>query len=124
MAAVITYIARAVRWERGWELHVDGVGVTQVRTLAHAKQQVRDLIETMTDRDVSGDTVEIRPDLGGLEDDAAAAREHTRRAADAQRTAAAEARHVARELRKHGLSNADTAEVLGISRGRVSQLIG
>ena len=43
------YVAHAKRWERGWELHVEGVGVTQVRTIDHAEQQVRDLVETMTE---------------------------------------------------------------------------
>jgi hypothetical protein len=33
---VTVYTARAVRWSGGWELHVDGVGVTQVRILSKA----------------------------------------------------------------------------------------
>lgn len=119
-----TYTARAVKWEHGWEIHVDDVGVTQVRTLSHATQQAADLIATVTDQDVSAEDVNVNLDLDGLEEDARAAREHTRQAAEAQRSAAAEARAVARELRKRGLSNADTAEVLGVSRGRVSQLVG
>ena len=31
-----TYDVRAVPWAEGWELHVDGAGVTQVRTLDKA----------------------------------------------------------------------------------------
>ena len=32
----------AKRWKHGWELHIDGVGVTQSRTLDTAGQMVRD----------------------------------------------------------------------------------
>jgi hypothetical protein len=46
-----TYTVRAKRWKHGWELHVDGVGVTQSRNLDGAEQMVRDYIETLTDHD-------------------------------------------------------------------------
>lgn len=36
------YHATAKRWARGWELHIEGVGVTQSRTLADATRIVRD----------------------------------------------------------------------------------
>jgi hypothetical protein len=49
-----TYNVTAKRWKHGWELHIDGVGVTQSRTLDTAEQMVRDYIETLTDKDVSG----------------------------------------------------------------------
>ena len=49
-----TYNVTAKRWKHGWELHIDGVGVTQSRTLDTAEQMVRDYIETLTDQDVSG----------------------------------------------------------------------
>lgn len=39
-------VARAVPWSGGWELHVDDVGVTQVRDLSDAQEQVRSLLET------------------------------------------------------------------------------
>jgi hypothetical protein len=61
-----TYVVRAKRWAHGWELHIDGVGVTQSRMLGGAEQMVRDYVETLTDRDVSDATVVIEPDLGGL----------------------------------------------------------
>jgi hypothetical protein len=32
----------AKRWKRGWELHIDGIGVTQSRNLSGAEQMVRD----------------------------------------------------------------------------------
>ena len=56
------YNVTARRWKHGWELHIDGVGVTQSRTLDTAEQMVRDYIETLTDKDVSRDAVVITPD--------------------------------------------------------------
>ena len=53
------YTVRAVRWAHGWELHIDNLDVTQVRTLATAQQQVRDYLESMYDRDFSGAIVTI-----------------------------------------------------------------
>lgn len=119
-----TYTARAVRWEHGWELHVDGVGVTQVRVLRHAEQQVRDLVATVTDVDDPGATVVVRPDLGGLECEVEAARRESEAATAAQVKAGERSRQAAEALRSFGLSVTDTATVLGVSRGRVSQLVG
>lgn len=42
------YEVRAKRWEHGWELHIDGLGVTQSRTLAGAEPMVRGYIESLT----------------------------------------------------------------------------
>ncbi len=47
----------------------------------------------------------------------------TAEAIEKQQQAAAESRRVARELRNAGLSVADTAAVMDVSKGRVSQLI-
>lgn len=120
-----TYAVRAVRWVHGWELHVDGIGVTQVRTLDHAEQQVRDLIATELDLDDSAVVtahIEIRPDLGELNQRIDRARHDTEDAAVAQVQAAQQARDLVADLRSLGLSVSDTATILGISRGRVSQL--
>jgi predicted XRE-type DNA-binding protein len=118
------YMVRAKRWEGGWELHVDGVGVTQSRTLETAETQVRDLIETMLESDASGVEVVVQPDLGeDLAERAEVARRDTAEAAAAQRAAAAESRAVAADLRRHGLSVADVATVMKVSRGRASQLL-
>lgn len=46
-----TYRAQAVRWEHGWELHVEGVGVTQVVHLDEAPAQIRDYVASMHDVD-------------------------------------------------------------------------
>jgi predicted XRE-type DNA-binding protein len=123
MVAVTTYVVRAKRWAHGWELHIDGIGVTQSRTLDGAEQMVRDYIETLTDRDVSDATVVVKPDLGGLEAKAADVRKQIEQAQRENREAAAASRALAGELRAAGLSVSDTAAVLGVSRGRVSQLV-
>jgi hypothetical protein len=122
VVAVKRYVVRAKRWAQGWELHIDGVGVTQVRSLARADQQVRDYLETLFERDMREAAIEVRPDLGGIEDLVAEARRRTRDAEDAQRTAADQARKVVRLLRDSGLSVDETAAVMGVSPGRVSQM--
>jgi hypothetical protein len=58
---VSTYTVRARRWEHGWELHIDGVGVTQSRDLDGAEQMVRAYLESLTGRDISDDSVVIQP---------------------------------------------------------------
>jgi hypothetical protein len=83
---------RAKRWAHGWELHIDGVGVTQSRTLDGAEQMVRDYVETLTDRDVSDATIVIEPDLGGLEAKAADVRKQIEQAQRENRQAAAASR--------------------------------
>ncbi|MBV9143548.1 MAG: hypothetical protein JO115_21985 [Pseudonocardiales bacterium] len=46
-----TYRVTARRWELGWELHIDGIGVTQVATLASAGRMIRDYIAALTGTD-------------------------------------------------------------------------
>lgn len=116
------YAVTARRWKHGWELHIDGVGVTQSRTLATADQMVRDYIETLTDQDVSDVEVFIVPELGDLDRKVAAVRAQVADADKAQRAAAKAKRQLADDLRAAGLSVSDTAAILGVSRGRVSQL--
>jgi hypothetical protein len=123
MVAVKTYTVTAKRWKHGWELHIDKVGVTQSRTLGAADQMVRDYIETLLDIDASDAEVVIVPELGGLEERARQVREHAKAAEQARREAVREARELAAALRAEGLSISDTAAVLGVSRGRVSQLV-
>lgn len=123
VAVTTTYNVRAKHWANGWELHIDRIGVTQVRTLDKAERQVRDYLETLLDIDTSDAKIVIRPDLGGLEELVRAARERSRAAEAAQREAAQEVRQVAKRLRDRGLSVSDTAKVMGVSRGRVSQIV-
>ena len=61
------YNVIARRWKHGWELHIEGLGVTQSKTLATADAMVRDYIESLTDRAVPSDAViTITPDLGAI----------------------------------------------------------
>lgn len=123
VVAVKTYTVTAKRWKHGWELHIDDVGVTQSRTLAGAEQMVRDYVETLLDVDASDADVVVVPELGGLEDRARQVREQAKAAEQARRDSAREVRELATALRAAGLSISDTAAVLGVSRGRVSQLV-
>ncbi|MGH3171501.1 MAG: hypothetical protein ACRDN0_37275 [Trebonia sp.] len=116
------YNVTAKRWKHGWELHIDGIGVTQSRTLDTAEQMVRDYIETLTDKDVSGDKVVITPDLGELDRKVTTVRELLAAADRQQQEARNSYRALAADLRAAGLSVSDTASILGVSRGRVSQL--
>ncbi len=119
---ITTYNVTAKRWKHGWELHIDGVGVTQSRTLDTAEQMVRDYIETLTDTDVSAGTVVIVPELGALDRKVKKVREQLAIADRRQQEASSAYRALAADLRASGLSVSDTAAILGVSRGRVSQL--
>ena len=119
-----TYNVTAKRWKRGWELHIDGVGVTQSRSLAEAETMVRDYVESLTGADVSRAGVVIVAEVGnGLDEEARAAREAVAAADKATREAAARSRKVARDLRDAGLSGRDIAAILTVSPQRVSQLL-
>jgi hypothetical protein len=122
IAGTDTYNVTAKQWKHGWELHIDGVGVTQSRTLDTAEQMVRDYIETLTDQDVSRDTIVITPDLGELDRKVTTVRELLAAADRQQQEARNSYRALAADLRAAGLSVSDTAAILGVSRGRVSQL--
>jgi DNA-directed RNA polymerase specialized sigma24 family protein len=119
-----TYTVRAKRWKHGWELHIDGIGVTQSRNLDGAEQMVRDYIETLTDHDTADDAVVIHPEVGGGLDEAAdAAREAVSEAEKALRAAAFRSREVAQQLKQEGFSGRDIAVILHVSAQRVSQLL-
>lgn len=119
-----TYRVRARRWSRGWELHIDGVGVTQSRSLSGAEEMVRDYISL--DLGVQPDSfdVVITPEVGdGMDEAVAAVRSKIREAEQAQAQAAERSRALVRQLTAKGLSGKDTAKVLGVSPQRVSQLL-
>lgn len=122
MVVPVTYTVTAKKWSGGWELHIAGVGVTQCRTLDSAKRQAQDYIETVLDEVHASVLVEV--DLDDVGREVAAARRQLIEAQEAQEAAAAASRAAARHLRERGLSVSDSAYVMGISRGRVSQLVG
>ena len=119
-------IVTAQRWDSklggGWELLDGDHAMTQVRRLSDARQQVIDYLDTV-DPDVAHADwdIIIIPAIpqATLVEQAKAA---TKEAADAQATAAAQSREVARSLRASGLSIDDTAWIMGVSRSRISQL--
>lgn len=113
----------AHRWSGGWELQINGDPVTQVSTLDQAQQQVKDYLDTL-DPTIDHGAWEVRviPALGGLEDQVQQARKATAEATAATVAAAAKTREVVRQLRAQNVSVTDTAAILGVSRGRVSQL--
>jgi hypothetical protein len=124
MAAMSTYTVRATRWAHGWELHIDGMGVTQSRNLDGAEQMVRDYIESLTGLDTSNDEITIKPEVGdGLDEATQAARDAVTAADRAVRNAAAQSRQAARDLKDAGLSGRDIAAILRVSAQRVSQLL-
>jgi hypothetical protein len=121
---VTTYNVRAKRWEHGWELHIEGVGVTQSRSLWDAEEMARDLIARREAIPADAFGVAITPEIGaGLDEQTRAAREAVTDADRAQRCAAAQSRETARRLRQAGLSGRDIAKVLNVSPQRVSQLL-
>ncbi len=119
-----TYTVHANRWAQGWELHIDGVGVTQSRSLADAERMARDYVETFTDHDTSSDQVVILPVVGGGLDEAVQAARDAVAAADRERReAAVQVRQVVRNMSQAGLSGRDIAHLLNVSAQRVSQFL-
>ncbi|MGL5849990.1 MAG: hypothetical protein ACRCZD_04320, partial [Phycicoccus sp.] len=102
---------------------IDGVGVTQSKTLAAAEQAARDYIGSIYDLSVESDVeVVVTPRLGPVGAMVTSAKAKRRKADEANTQAAAAVRAVAARLISSGLSTADAATVLGVSKGRVSQL--
>jgi hypothetical protein len=61
----MAYNVIAKRWEHGWELDIDGIGVTQSRLLSGAEAMVRDYLAADDISDAETAEVTIRPDLDG-----------------------------------------------------------
>lgn len=120
----MSYHVTATRWAHGWELHIEGVGVTQSRTLTTAEATVRDYLELDEYVDHSTAEIVIKPELGGnLAAEAEAARLETKRAEELRDEAARKSRRVVHELKEAGLSGSEAAIVLGVSTQRISQLV-
>lgn len=121
-----SYFVAAKRWPGGWELHIDGVGVTQVSTLSKAEAVAREYIAFALDLDdETSFTVDVVPQLDdALAKQVAVARAEVKDAERRQREAAAKQREVAKKLGRSGLSGREIAAVLGLTPQRVSQLIG
>lgn len=118
----MTHKVKARRWEKGWELEIENFGTTQAHRLADAETMARDYIALDTGEAPADIDVRVEVDLGGLETEASEVRREMAGAIAAQRRLTEQSRQLARRLRSTGLSVADTAEVLGVSAQRVSQL--
>lgn len=120
------YVVRAVRWEHLWELHVDGVGVTQARNLTEAPALAADYIAARLDVPPAAVEVTVTPDVGAEIAAAAAAARHLRQNGEdlVSRAAAANRALAGRLVRDLGLSQRDAATYLGVTPARVSQLLG
>jgi hypothetical protein len=124
VAMSTVYNVRASRWAHGWELHIDGVGVTQSHNLTTAEDMVRDYIALDLGVEPDSFGVTITPEIGeGLDEDVAAVRRKIREAEQAQLLAAERSRALVRRLATKGLSGKEIAKVLGVSPQRVSQLL-
>ena len=55
----------ARRWAKGWELHIDGVGVTQSHVLEDADFMARDHVSRVLDVAADAFNLETRAELGG-----------------------------------------------------------
>ncbi|MEU0118559.1 hypothetical protein ABZ137_33970 [Streptomyces bobili] len=121
----MTYGTVAKRWKHGWELHIEGVGVTQSRTLLDAEPMVRDYVALLLDVPEDSFDVKVTPEIGaGVDGELVGLRDADQAAEAAQERAAAQRRKVARRLDSLGLSGREIAAVLKVSPQRVSQLLG
>jgi len=124
VVAVKAYTVRAKRWAHGWELHVDGVGVTQSRSLASAERQAREYVALMNDVPEDGFDVRLVVSVGREVDETVAEALRLREEADQIQARASQAvRSAVAALTKSGVSTVrDVGVVLGLSPQRVQQL--
>jgi DNA-directed RNA polymerase specialized sigma subunit len=118
-----TYTVHARPWRRGWELHIDGLGVTQSHSLRDAGRMARDYITLDTGTDPGPSGIQFLYELDGLEREAEEVRESIAQADLSQRAAAQRSRDIAWKLKSAGLSGRDIAAVMHVSPQRVSQLL-
>ncbi|MGH3773206.1 MAG: hypothetical protein ACRDRW_17725 [Pseudonocardiaceae bacterium] len=122
-----TYTVQVFRDGGFWILEVPELrAVGQARTLASAGGTARELVALWLD--VPADQVQIVFDYSRIDPEAielaAGARSEQARAEELSRVAARRLRQAARRLVKtDGLSLRDTATVLGVTFGRVQQLL-
>ena len=118
-----TYSAVAMKWREWWQIDIDGVGVTQSRTLARAEQEAQDYIATLYDiDDPSSIHVAISVQVTGV-DAVEEARELQQKAHLLAKDAAKQSRQAIVELKNNGLSLSDIAYLLGVTKSRAAQLV-
>ncbi len=118
------YKVTATRWEKGWELDIEGVGVTQSRSLRDAEEMVRDYIRLDLGADEARTaSLDVEVLIEGLETEVEEVRSEIERVAREQLEVAAHSRAVAGKLKDAGLTGSDAARVMGVSEQRFSQLV-
>lgn len=114
----------ATRWARGWELEIGEHEHTQVRRLTKAHQQAIDYLDTVhPEVDHSGWEINIIPSIEGLSEQVKEAKQATAAAAAATAAAAAKTRATVHSLLDAGITSTDAAIIMGVSKGRISQLV-
>lgn len=118
------YVVHAKHWAKGWELHIDSVGVTQSRTLDTAEGMVREYLSLALNVAESDVAVDMRIDVDStVMADIKRARALQPRIAEEQADVAGLLRRAVAALRAERYSVSDIASILGVSRGRVSALV-
>lgn len=117
------YEVTATRWARGWELNIEGVGVTQSRTLRDAEAMIRSYLALELGEKIA-ERAEIHVDaqVDGM-NEVEKVRKEIDRLAEEQRRVARESRALAKRLKAAGLTGSDAAHVMGVSEQRFSQLL-
>ena len=120
-----THRITARSWEHGWELFEGEDILTQCATLVQAAQQAQDALATERGGEPEDYTIDLAVDLDGLEAEVRAARARLHSAQSDLVEVSQRWRALAASLRQERhLSVRDTAVVMGISPGRVNQLVG
>lgn len=126
VAEVTTYTVEARKDGRWWVLTVPEVpgAVSQVRSLTQADEYAREAVAFVLGVAPESFELAVKPTLPrGLASEVRRAREAVKDAETRQLRAASLSRKAAGALRAAGLTGADTAQVLGVSPQRVSQLV-
>lgn len=115
----VTYRATARLDDDWWIVEVDDIGVTQARSISQVYRMASDLVYAMTD--VKGAEVDVRFE-GGVFDEIGPVRQMQEHAEQQMADASAAMRRLVVSLLDSGVSSADIARVLGVTRQRASQL--
>ncbi|MCH0540377.1 hypothetical protein I3F58_12515 [Streptomyces sp. MUM 203J] len=118
------YRVQATLTGRGWRLDIPESGEVWVRRLTQAMSTARDFIAERTESDPSSVNVQLDIDLGTpLQGDKKNVVEAALEARRAQEKSSQAHKKLVRDLKKSGISGAEIALILGISRQRISQIM-
>jgi hypothetical protein len=117
-----TYVVRARRRQGGWDLEIDGIGVTRADRLTSAERRVRAHLDLLGHSDATTAAVSFEY-AKDVEREIEAVRASRTAADAANRTAAERTRVLARRLVDEKYSGAEVALMLGVTPQRVSQLV-